>query len=239
MIRFKSLVFGLVLAVGATVTAQGPPGFKMPSLRYNPALLMNPTVQKDMHLSTEAGQKVQGVIMSEGMKMLPMMMGGMNGKKQTPAEQKKFLSELLAANNRMQTQVLKFLSPAQRTRLHEITLQQSGATALLDPAQAAEIGMSPKQSSALQAAVAKISIKSATSLKGLGPMMGRGANPDPSAMTRYAQSAAAVAKTSRIESDRALDAILTPSQKSKWLKIQGRHIELKGMAGMGGMFGGM
>ena len=236
MMRVRYLLLGLLLSVAAVASAQFmPPGFKMPSMRYNPALLMNPDVQKDMNISPSVSQKVTEVMMQEGMKMLPTVMGAMSGKKQTPDEEKKMMTVISAAYDSMQSKTIVLLSPPQRKRLHEITLQSTGASALLDPSIASEVGLTATQSSRLASAISRINRQNSGGSE--NPFQGGGTNP--AALKNFAGKAASMAKKTKAETEAAASAILTPTQKIMWIRLQGRHIDLKGVAGMGGMFGGM
>jgi len=207
-------------------SAQFPPGFKMPSLQYNPALLALPTVQQDMHLNPEVAKKIQAVVMEQGMKMLPALMGAMGGKKNgPPVDQKKMLNDLMASYDVMQKETLKYLTPPQRTRLHEITLQVTGPAALLDPKVATEIGLTSKQTSQIQTAIASSAHRPKGGRTGMG--------------AADMQSMMATQKKSKEDLERSLATILTPSQKAKWKRLQGRPLPLSGaLGGFGGGFGG-
>lgn len=231
--RVRTVFLCLLAAAGAMASAQGmPPGFKMPSMRYNPALLMNPDVQKDMHLSKDVSGKVMQVMMEEGMKMAPALLGAMGGKKQSPAEQQKMMTGMMDAFNAMQKRTIAYLTPPQRQRLHEITLQSTGASALLDPMNSREVGLTSAQSTKLAFSISQINRRHAAELG--SPMQGGSSN-----MAAYGAKAGALAKKTKFETDAVLDKLLAPAQKAKWLHMQGRHLDLKGAAGMGGMFGGL
>ena len=236
--RIRAFLTSLLLAVAVGAQAQFPAGFTPPPQRYNPGLLMNPDVQKDLHLSPDASQKAMNIMMQVGMKMMPSMMGMFSGKKMSKAEESKFMKDILAANNDMQEQTIKLLNPPQRQRLHEITLQQQGANAFTDPILCKEVGLSSQQMGTLHQTLAKISAKS---MKSMGDMnfMNGGQKPDMAKIQAMQTRALAAQKQQKAESEAAINSILTSAQKTKFKKMQGRPFQLKGMAGMGGAFGGM
>ena len=90
MSRFKRLlVIGAALLVATSGAQVGSPlaGLKPPEIEYNPALIFNPTVQKDLKLTPAKVQKLQSILMQQGIKMMPMMSG--NNSKLTPAQRQK------------------------------------------------------------------------------------------------------------------------------------------------------
>ena len=218
MIRTRSLFVGLILAVAGAASAQGP---AMPSLWYNPALMMDPAVQKELHVSAAVGQKAMQAMMQELMKAGPVAMGALGGKAPTPAQQK----DLAAALERMQVTATKDLSASQKARLHEITLQSYGAKAILDPKVSAQVGLNPGQVTRLQSALYKVTAQQTEALK--SSMGGKGGF--------NMEGMKAASAKGKAQSAAILDAILTPSQKSKWKTLQGKHIEL---GPLGSMMGG-
>lgn len=199
---------------------------------------MNPDVQKELHLSPEVGQKTMNIMMQVGMKMAPAMMGMFTGKKMSKAEETKMEKDILEANSQMQEQTIKLLNPAQKKRLHEITLQQQGANAFTDPVLCKEVGLSAGQMSKLHSVLASISQKS---MKAMGDMniMGGGQQPDMAKLQSMQKRAISAQKQQKAESESAINTILTPAQKAKFKVMQGKPFTLKGTMGMGGMYGGM
>ena len=218
MIRARGLLIGLVFALVAAASAQMP---TMPSMWYNPALMMDPAVQKELHVTPEVGQKALQAMMQEIMKAGPAAMGAMNGKTPTPAQQK----DLLAAIERMQTAATKDLNASQKARLHEITLQSYGAKAILDPKVSAQVGLSPAQVTKLQSALYKVTAQQAEAVK--SSMGGGKGGFNMQAM----QSAAAKGKA---QSSAILEAVLTPAQRNKWKALQGKPVQLGPLASMMG-----
>ncbi len=223
MNRVRSLLLGLLFVLGCTASAQLPPGFKMPSLWYNPALMMDPGVQKDLHASPAAVQKIQSAIMTQGMKMMPLMGSSMGGKAPTAAEQQKMMPVFLAAFDAMQKACVDNLSKPQLERLHQITLQSFGPKSLLDPKVGSQVGLTASQKTTLTQALAKVT---AAQQQAAMKMMRNSTGNQGAAM--------GLLKQTRKQTDAVLNAILTPKQKQKWAALQGKPIELSGMAGMMG-----
>ncbi len=234
--RIRTFLGSTLLALAVSASAQFPGAMPSAPMRYNTALLMNPQVQKDMHLSPEAAQKSMNIMITVASKHMASLMGSMTGKPKSAAERAKEEKEILAVNDEIQSQTLKLLTPSQKVRLREISLQQGGGASFSDPQLCHEVGLSAKQTSTIQATLARIASKAMSQMgggKGLGGMMsGPGGKPDISGMM-------ATQKKAKQDSDAAVNAILTPSQKARYEKLKGRPIVLKGSMGMGGMFGGM
>jgi hypothetical protein len=194
----------------------------MPSLWYNPALMMDPAVQKDLKVSPEVAQKAVQTMMTEAMKIGPSMMGALNGKAPTPKQ----MREASAALDRMTAASTKDLTPKQKARLHEITLQSYGPKSLLDPKIGAQVGLSPSQHEKLQAALYKAVQQTTSAMKGAGgaPSMGS---------FDMGKAQAGVSR-SRAAGEAAMSRILTPKQLTKWKVMQGRPIKLGPLATMMG-----
>ena len=222
MIRARGLLLGTLLLSAAATSAQMPSGGQMPSLWYNPALMMDPAVQKELKVSPEIAQKAVQTMMSEAMKIGPAMMGALNGKAPSP-QQMKQASEAL---NKMTEASTKDLNPAQKARLHQITLQSYGPKALLDPKIGAQVGLTPAQHDKLQSALYAASKSAAASMKGAP-----GA-PQPGGfdMQRMQQGAS----KSRAAGEAAMAHILTPKQLARWKYMQGKPIKLGGLAALMG-----
>jgi hypothetical protein len=227
MIRARGILAAVLVALSVLASAQLPPGFKMPSLWYNPALLMDPGVQKELNVSSAVQSKIQQVMMQQAMKMLPVIMsmkgGNKSGKTPTEADVKKSMPLILDAYNKMQKACVDNLNAAQLARLHQITLQSFGPKSLLDPKVGAQVGLSPAQQHKLQLELGRLALSQQGATMGLL----QGGQPNLSA----AQSLAA---NSRKKTQALLDTVLTASQRAKWKALQGKPIQLSGMASLMG-----
>ena len=217
MNRARGLVVGLILAVGIGAHAQAP---GMPSLWYNPALMMDPAVQKDLHVSQDVAQKAVQAMMQTAMKVGPAAMSAAGGTTPTPAQQK----ELIAALDRMQKDTTKDLTPAQKARLHEITLQSYGPKALLDPKIGAQVGLTAVQTDKLRTELFKVAHAQAQAM--------RAQNGGKTGFNL--QAIQETAKKGRTQSEAVLARVLTPVQRAKWKNLQGRPITLGPLASMMG-----
>jgi len=226
MNRLRISVLGLGLAVCAAASAQTPPGLAAPSLWYNPILMMDPVVQKELHVSKETASKAFSAMIQEAMKLMPLMMQKPNGTP-TPQEIAKRQAEMTASTERMQKASVADLNTAQRQRLHELTLQSTGPMALLDPKVGAQIGLTHGQAATLQS---KLSGIMSANTGNMGSMMAGGMG-----------GLQAMQEKTRPAAEAALGSVLTPKQKLKWKALQGKPVKLTplnklmgGMAGMGG-----
>lgn len=226
MIRVRGILAALALSLGVSAQAQLPPGFQLPSLWYNPALVMDPGVQKELKLSPGALNKIQGVIMNEGMKVFPALgslMGGQGGKAPTQAEAARVMPGITAGFAKMQKACVDNMTGPQLERLHQITLQSFGPKSLLDPKIGSQVGMSAAQENKLKSEMTKIG--EAQRAEAQKVFMGRMQNP---------QAAAAMMAATRKRTEALLNSVLTPKQLAKWKALQGKPYHLTGMAAMMG-----
>lgn len=230
----RILLFLLTLLAAVSFGQFGNPMAAMRSanLEYNPGLIFNPAVHKELKLSPAVASKLSNIVMSEGMKLLPMMSGGGS----SPAQQQKAAQAALQSFQAMQSKIAAALTPAQRKRLREITLQSIGPAAVLQPKVAASLGLSSGQKSRLQTSFSKISAGAFSSLSAMKPPKA-GQSPDPAAWKAQMKKLEAAQKQARARSDAALGAVLTAPQKAKWKAMLGRPMNLTGLAGVGNIFG--
>jgi hypothetical protein len=125
--------------------------------------------------------------------------------------------------------VVQPLSPKQRTRLHQLTLQYYGPAALAFPNVAHAVGLTPVQQQKLGSILAENGGgfgKNMSHLNGQDVMARVGA-------MRREQNA------SRAASERKVNLMLTPAQKAKWNVLLGRRLAgITDFGGLGGMLGG-
>lgn len=218
MIRARSLLVCALLGLAVCANAQFP-GLQMPSLWYNPVVVMDPGAQKDLHLTQAQVNKIQGVIMQEGMKLMSLAGGAAGAQTKNPGDLMKALPQIMDAYKKMQKACTDNLNPTQLARLHQLTLQLLGPTALTDSKVRSALGLTDAQTKRFQEATARIG---ASSLKALGSGAGGGMANAPALAGRNRQAAQA-----------ALDAILTPKQKAKWKAMQGKplHMMMSGLMG--------
>lgn len=226
MLRRLSTVGALFLLLVSSALAQLPGmslpgGMQLPNIEYNPLLLINAAVQKELKLSPAAAGKVQSAFMEEAMKLMPVVTGGSNGKPLPPATRTKMM---LAGVQKMQTRLAGMLNPTQRTRLRQLTLQSIGPAAVLQPKVATQLGLSPAQKSRLQSSLTAANQKIASgSMQGSTPQDFRARM---SQMSKLQAQAKAVG-------ERALSATLTAPQKAKWRSMLGRPFKMSGFLGAG------
>ncbi len=196
---------------------QSPFGSAMPNLDYLPVLLFNPKVQKELDLSPAVVQQEQSLIIEMGMKMLPLAQTG-----NSSAQNRK---QMIHAYEELEGRTIAPLNFAQRSRLHELTLQFYGPMALEMPSVANKLGLSPNQ----KTKIAEIVSENGRSMQG-GVPKGNGGNmaSQLGSMSKRMEAARAVAQ-------HKLDKVLTPAQRAKWTALQGRP--LPGITSFGGLGG--
>jgi len=218
------LALFLLLASSAVAQLPGmslPGGMKLPNIEYNPVLLINPTIQKELKLSPAGAAKVQNAFMEEAMKLLPAITGGGNGKPMPQAAKMKLMMEGV---KKMQTRLASMLNPVQRTRLRQLTLQSIGPAAVLQPNVAKQLGLTATQQSRL-----KTSILAANSKIAAGSVQGRTQQEFQGQLQRMGK----LQEQAKVVGERALNATLTAPQKAKWRSMLGRPFKMSGFLGAG------
>ena len=211
----RILAASALLAASASVLAQFTSLASLPTVEYNPLLFINPQVQKELRLSPTASSKIQTTFMQEAYKILPTLNGEANGKPLSQAERTK---RTLVAISTMEKRLAAMLTPAQKVRMRQLTLQSIGATAVLQPKVAASLGLSKGQKARL-----------ATSISD--------ANEGVAARMRSGMSAERMPELTRLQNEakakanRSLLAILTPAQQTKWKAMLGKPFKMNGFLG--------
>ncbi len=213
----RSLAVLPVLALAAAAAlAQIPDLSQLPNVDYNPILLINPAVIKELHVPPAVASKLQAAFMDEAMnKVLPSLTGGGNAKAVPQAQRTK---RTLATIEHMETRLASMLTPAQRLRWRQLTLQSIGAAAALQPKVEANLGMNPGQRGRLATAISDANEPVAARLRG-------GMSPDHMPELTRLQNEA------KQKSNQALLAILTPAQRTRWRSMLGKPMNLSGFLG--------
>lgn len=225
--RLSALSSLLVLSITSAFGQIG--GMDLPNIEYNPVLLMNPSVLNELHLSPAMKQKVNSTFMDEAMKLLPAITGGSSGKPPTPEQRR---SIMMKGITHMQSTLAALLTPPQRTRLRQLTLQSIGPAAVLQPKVATALGLSSSQRSSLQTSLSAANSKIAS---------GNIAATSQSNVNQKLQQMGRLQAEAKAAGERALSATLTPAQKTKWRSMLGKPFPLQGFLGVGNgmsMFGG-
>ena len=122
----------------------------------------------------------------------------------------------------MEGTLAAMLTPVQRARWRQLTLQSIGASAALQPKVASSLGLTPGQRARLGAAISDANSGVASGLRnGISANQLKNRMPE---MTRLQNEAKA-------KGNQALLAILTPAQRAKWRAMLGRPLPLAGFLG--------
>ena len=177
---------------------------------------MNPAVTKELKLSPAAASKLQSTFIQEAMKVLPMVLTSPGAKSAlTPAQKTQRTLRMIGG---METKLAAMLTPAQRARWRQLTLQSIGASAALQPRVASGLGLTAGQRTRLTELVSDANEALATRLQNrTSPIR----MPE---MTRLQNEAKA-------KGDRALLVVLTPAQRAKWRAMLGKPMALSGFLG--------
>lgn len=199
-------------------------GMDLPNIEYNPLLLINEAVQKELHLSPATASKVQSTFMSEAMQMVPAVTGGSSGKPPSEAQRR---SMMMKGITHMQSALAALLTPPQRTRLRQLTLQSIGPSAVLQPKVSNALGLSSGQRSSLMSSLSAANAKITS---------GDIAVSSPNNVNNRLQQMGRLQEAAKAEGERALSVTLTPAQKSRWRAMLGKPFAMKGFLGLGSGF---
>jgi|GEM_PF-2567628 len=226
MRRFLSVAI-FVSAVLSGASAQ--PRVQAGGTRFNTNLvdigssyLLAPSVQKELKIPPATAKKIQDKFMSSFAHMTP----NRSGQGSATADRAKMIQDL----RKSQAEIIGMLSPAQKSRLKQIVLQQMGASGMLHPEVKASLKITPDEERKINAIVRDGMQAMFAGLKGNTP----GGN------TNYQQQVKEMqAKQNewRIKMTNMALKELTPAQRSQWQAMCGKPFTLD-YSGMANMFGG-
>ncbi len=223
------IVKGRLLFAGAllslTLLAQAQLPVDLPNVEYNPLLLINASVQRELKMSPQVAANVQNAFMQQALKLAPYAMGGApQGQRPLTPQQNKAM--LYRGIERMQTSLTAMLNPSQRVRLRQLTLQSIGPSAVLQPKVASALALTAPQRSKLESALGAANAKMANDLSNNRTAQTMKARMDQMAVLQ-AQAKAAGA--------RVLAVNLSSSQRAKWQAMLGKPFKLTGFLGSGNL----
>ena len=142
------LGLGLVALLASPAAAQGRGGRMMGNLAF---LLTNESVQKELKLDDKQVDKAKDLAEKTREEMQEKFQGLQD------LSQDERRAKIMEIGREMNTSILKaageFLKPEQITRLKQISYQQRGATAFLDPEVQKKLNLSDSQKSQIQALI--------------------------------------------------------------------------------------
>ena len=208
-----------LLLAAASAVAQFPDLSRLPTVEYNPLLFINPQVQKELKLSPTAASKLQTTFMQEAYKILPTLNGAPNGKPLSAAERTR---RTIAAIGSMEKRLAALLTPAQKNRMRQLTLQSIGAAAALQPKVATRLGLTAGQKAKLATEISDANEAVASRMRN-----GMSAQTMPELTRLQAQAKA--------KGDRSLLSILSVAQRAKWRTMLGKPFNMSGFLGVGSL----
>ena len=206
---FKAaMAFGMVAVLAGPAMAQGRGGMGM--MGGGPVgLLGNPSVQKELKLDESQISKATDLATETGEKMrgLRDQLSDLQGQERMAKQQE--LSKPI--NEAAMKTASAFLKPEQVKRLHEIEIQQRGATALSDPMIAKKLGVTEEQ----KAKVKTILDEQQADMQELRQSAGN----DFQAIMPKMQAL-------RKETNTKVMALMSEDQKKTWKELTGEPFEL-------------
>jgi hypothetical protein len=238
MLRCKSLAGALALVlVVSLASAQDRPrgpgrggfGRGMGAMFNSPVALLNiPEVRKELNTSDEQNKEVDDLLAKAN-----EARGNFNPQEVqnlSDEERQKRFDEMRKkaeeANKAAEEKLGKILKPEQLTRLHQLSLQRQGITAVTRPEVAKQLGLSQEQVDKIQ----KVQEESR-------PQGGFGGFQNLSDEERQKRFAEMRERQEKAQAD--MLAVLTDDQKTKWTEMKGKDFEFPAFGGPGGGgFGG-
>ena len=220
MIRRLVAAGSLLLVVPAWAMAQFPGGIQLPTVEYNPVLLINANVERELKMTPTMASKVQSTFMEEAMNVLPAM----NTNSSKSAQQR--TKAMFTAIDHMQKRLAAMLTPAQRIRLRQLTLQSIGPASVLQPKVAAQLGLTASQKNTLSRSFARANQGLATGMAGH--------NSAEQWQGKLGEMARMQARSKAL-GQKSLVATLTPIQRAKWNAMLGKPFALSGFMGSGNL----
>lgn len=190
-----------------------------PFLNAGTGYLMMPAVQKELGLSATVSKKIQDKMMSVSRNTM-----GPTTRSTTPNDQE---AQMAAFRKRMegiqkvQSECLALLSPPQKARLRQITIQQMGAQAMYNPEIRKELGLTESQAKKISA----IMQQNFRSVFAGSPGKQGEKRTREDAMKQMQEFAKKQAAAKDKVDSQALK-VLTPAQQSKWKALKGKPFKL-------------
>ena len=204
-----AMAFGLVAILAGPALAQGRGGMGMGMMGGPANLLGNPSVQKELKLDEGQIEKAKDLAADYRDKTMGLrdQLQGLQGQEMMTKRQ-----ELMKPINESAMKTAHaFLKPEQVKRLHEISLQQQGATALTDAAVAKKLGVTEEQTTKVKSLLADMQSEAGEIMQSAGD-----------------DRAAAMQKVTalRKETNTKVMALMTEDQKKTWKEMTGEPFEV-------------
>jgi len=229
-----ALALLLVLMAVAARPQSAPP----PIERIGLTLLTSPEIRKELKLSKEVSAQVEAEFKAYVEKAQSLFQG-----KTTQAEQQAALNELRKVQDATAARILGKLTPSQRLRLRQLTLQSQSVLLILHPEVVKELGLTSQQIAKLkgirekaEAKVRELEMRRRSQLDAV-PKPRQGA--DQREVQDYNQRIQAEIKSFAAADQRQIQAwsketerdslaVLTPAQRKKWDQMLGPKFQRPG-----------
>lgn len=222
----------LLLLLTAFARPQTPPP---PIERIGLTLLTSPEIRKELKLSKEVSAQVEAEFKAYVEKAQSLFQG-----KTTQAEQKAALGELRKVQDATASRILGKLTPSQRLRLRQLTLQSQSVLLILHPEVVKELGLTSQQIGKLkgirekaEAKVRELEMRRRSQLEAVPkPRQGAGQKEVQDYNQRIQAEIKSFAATDQKqiqswskEAERDSLAVLTPAQRKKWDQMLGPRFQ--------------
>lgn len=224
---FLSVLCASLVVLGMAQSASlGNAVARTPISEFGASFLMFPSVQKELGLSASVSKQITDNYQKS---VKAMMASAGQQAKVDPKVVRSQMAARMADMRKMQTQNLSLLSPKQKSRLREITIQQMGAGALLHPELKKALGISPDEERKITAIVRDGQMQMMASYQSNSP-----GNKGSSMQMNFAEM-----QKKRDEWQAKMNAMaakeLTASQNARWRGMMGRPFKLDVLGAMRAM----
>ncbi|MBC8065787.1 MAG: hypothetical protein H7Y17_13225, partial [Chlorobia bacterium] len=220
MKRVLPFLFSAILVCAAASQISFGGRASQPSiLNAGAGYLAMPAVQKELGLSATVSKKIQDKITSSTRAMMGSMQPTQSSK--DPKERGVAIQKQVASMQKVQAECVAMLTPTQKARLKQITLQQMGPQAMYNPEVKKELGLNESQTKKI-GQIMQASFQQMFGSPGVKP----GERPSREDAIKRMQEFAKKQEASRVKTNAETMKVLSPTQRSKWKAMQGKPFKI-------------
>lgn len=224
----RTLLTSFFVLLACLASSQGFRAAAPNLLEAGAGYLMIPAVQKELGLSPGTAKQISNKYMSSMQGMTRPSANRSNPPSQAQAQAD--FQERIKKMRKIQQDCIALLSPSQKARLKEITIQQLGATAFLNAEVKKAVGVTPPQEKKIGEIVKNGTMRMFSSLSGKGNQP-RSSSDMQKRMAEFSKKQAEWQKKMLADSLKTLK----PDQQAKWKAIQGKPFKLDMMRAFSAM----
>lgn len=220
MKRALPLVFSSILACASMAQVSFGGRASQPNiLNAGAGYLAMPAVQKELGLSATVSKKIQDKITASTRAMMGSMQSANTPR--DPKERGAAIQKQMASMQKVQGECVALLTPSQKVRLKQITLQQMGPQAMYNPEVKKELGLNESQTKKI-GEIMQSTFRQMFSNTGVKP----GERPSREDAIKRMQEFAKKQDATRAKTNSETMKVLSPTQRAKWKSMQGKPFKI-------------